>query len=206
MALLKYVINHLLLINLFYTVYRNNNQNIPFLRSAKYQACILEASAPPPLDQNQANTSEHVPQQDTNLQTDSSMVTNQTFSTSLPSTDSTTSTHQEATTDGEAHTENDTSTNSPKPVVEEKDDPIDDTEHLDNAQQQVQTEDFAQPSVTEPAPQVAKRRKDKLARLRELGVDPPPVAKLCADEGDFVQLELPQENPGKRRDRMMVNF
>ncbi|KAA0710297.1 Claspin [Triplophysa tibetana] len=170
------------------------------LKSAKYQACILEASAAPPLDQNQANTSEHVPQQDTSLQTDSSVVTNQTFSTSLPSTDSTTSTHQEATTDREARTENDTSTNSPKPVVEEKDYAIDDAEHLDNAPQQmstaeIQTEDFAQPSVTEPAPQVAKPRKDKLARLRELGLDPPPVAKLCADEGDFVHLEPPQENP-----------
>ncbi|XP_056596727.1 claspin isoform X1 [Triplophysa dalaica] len=174
---------------------RREGPAMALLKSAKYQACILEASAVPPLDQNQANTSEHVPQQDTSLQTDSSVVTNQTFSTSLPSTDSTTSTHQEATTDGEAHTENDTSTNSPKPVVEENDDPIDDTEHLDNAQQQVQTEDFAKPSVTEPAPQVAKPRKDKLARLRELGLDPPPVAKLCADEGDFVQLEPPQENP-----------
>ncbi|XP_067282773.1 claspin isoform X2 [Pseudorasbora parva] len=42
---------------------------------------------------------------------------------------------------------------------------------------------------------VLKPRKDKLARLRELGLDPPPVAKLCADDGAFVQLEPPQENP-----------
>ncbi|KAJ8273053.1 hypothetical protein GJAV_G00096850 [Gymnothorax javanicus] len=38
-------------------------------------------------------------------------------------------------------------------------------------------------------------RKDKLARLRELGLDPPPVPKLCADEGAFIHLESPQPNP-----------
>ncbi|XP_034017184.1 claspin [Thalassophryne amazonica] len=44
--------------------------------------------------------------------------------------------------------------------------------------------------------QPMKTKKDKLSRLKELGLDPPPVAKLCADEGAFVQLELPQPNPG----------
>ncbi|XP_064203303.1 claspin [Anguilla rostrata] len=38
-------------------------------------------------------------------------------------------------------------------------------------------------------------RKDKLARLRELGLDPPPVPKLCADEGSFIHLEPPPPNP-----------
>lgn len=42
-----------------------------------------------------------------------------------------------------------------------------------------------------------KPKKDKLARLRELGLEPPPVAKLCADDGAFVQLEPQQANPGE---------
>lgn len=37
----------------------------------------------------------------------------------------------------------------------------------------------------------------KLSRLKELGMDPPPVAKLCPDDGAFVQLEPPQLNPGE---------
>ncbi|XP_026156877.1 claspin isoform X2 [Mastacembelus armatus] len=55
---------------------------------------------------------------------------------------------------------------------------------------------------TDPTPaqhsaqQPTKPKKDKLARLKELGLDPPPVAKLCPDDGAFVQLEPPQHNPG----------
>ncbi|CAL8299183.1 unnamed protein product [Lota lota] len=41
-----------------------------------------------------------------------------------------------------------------------------------------------------------KPKKDRLARLRELGLDPPPVPKLCADYGMFVDLEPLQPNPG----------
>ncbi|XP_061839144.1 claspin [Nerophis lumbriciformis] len=41
-----------------------------------------------------------------------------------------------------------------------------------------------------------KPKKDKLTRLKELGLDPPPVAKLCANAGDFVQLEPAPLNPG----------
>nr|XP_019959327.1 PREDICTED: claspin [Paralichthys olivaceus] len=44
--------------------------------------------------------------------------------------------------------------------------------------------------------QHTKPKKDKLARLKELGVDPPPIAKLCPDDGAFIQLESPQLNPG----------
>lgn len=44
-----------------------------------------------------------------------------------------------------------------------------------------------------------KPKMDKLARLKALGLNPPPVAKLCADEGDFIQLELPPLNPGESR-------
>ncbi|XP_011479434.1 claspin isoform X1 [Oryzias latipes] len=55
---------------------------------------------------------------------------------------------------------------------------------------EVQQQEEAEP----PAPLLVKTR--KLKRLKELGLDPPPVAKLCADEGAFVQLEPPQLNPG----------
>ncbi|KAM4631478.1 claspin [Polymixia lowei] len=60
-----------------------------------------------------------------------------------------------------------------------------------------------QPPATQPASVdqavaqgVAKPRKDRLARLRELGLDPPPIPKLCADDGVFIHLEPPQLNPG----------
>lgn len=45
-------------------------------------------------------------------------------------------------------------------------------------------------------PEPSKPKKDKLTRLKELGLDPPPVAKLSPDDGAFVRLEPPQSNPG----------
>lgn len=48
-----------------------------------------------------------------------------------------------------------------------------------------------------PAQQPLELRKDKLALLRKLGLDPPPVVKLRSDEGAFVQLEPAQLNPGR---------
>ncbi|XP_078124040.1 claspin isoform X1 [Sander vitreus] len=57
--------------------------------------------------------------------------------------------------------------------------------------------DCADPVAAEPsAQQPTKPKKDRLARLKKLGLDPPPIAKLCPDDGAFVQLELPQPNPG----------
>lgn len=53
----------------------------------------------------------------------------------------------------------------------------------------------ADPAAAEPSAQQPKM--DKLARLKKLGVDPPPVAKLCPDDGAFVQLEPPQLNLGE---------
>ncbi|XP_047664004.1 claspin isoform X2 [Tachysurus fulvidraco] len=50
--------------------------------------------------------------------------------------------------------------------------------------------------LSEQGTAAPKPKKDKLARLRELGLEPPPVAKLCADDGAFVQLEPQQTNPG----------
>lgn len=55
------------------------------------------------------------------------------------------------------------------------------------------------PLSAEPAvmPQPAKVKKDKLAMLKRLGMNPPPVAKLCADDGAFVHLEPPQIKTGE---------
>ncbi|XP_068603403.1 claspin [Brachionichthys hirsutus] len=41
-----------------------------------------------------------------------------------------------------------------------------------------------------------KSKRGKLALLKQLGLDPPPVAKLHPDDGAFVHLESPQLNPG----------
>ncbi|XP_031442312.1 claspin isoform X2 [Clupea harengus] len=50
------------------------------------------------------------------------------------------------------------------------------------------------PPVEAPPPAI-KTRKDRLTRLRELGLDPPPVARLQASEDSFVELEAAQVNP-----------
>ncbi|XP_029299726.1 claspin isoform X2 [Cottoperca gobio] len=53
------------------------------------------------------------------------------------------------------------------------------------------------PAAAEPsAQQPTKPKKDKFALLKKLGLNPPPVAKLCPDDGAFVQLEPQQLNPG----------
>ncbi|KAF7211507.1 claspin isoform X1 [Nothobranchius furzeri] len=46
-------------------------------------------------------------------------------------------------------------------------------------------------AAAEPA-----KAKSKLARLKALGMPPPPVARLCPDDGAFVQLEPPHLHPG----------
>ncbi|CAG5866986.1 unnamed protein product [Menidia menidia] len=48
--------------------------------------------------------------------------------------------------------------------------------------------------IQEPAP--AKPKRDRLTRLRELGLDPPPVARLCPDQGAFVELDPVGCHPG----------
>uniref|UniRef100_A0A8C1T5T3 Claspin n=1 Tax=Cyprinus carpio TaxID=7962 RepID=A0A8C1T5T3_CYPCA len=169
------------------------------LKSAKYQACILERTTQPPSDQT--TRSQHMAEQDSSPPTESSLG-NQSSTTSLPLEDTATSTHQDnpsnnsnPQTSSEAEVEHDISTNEPKPVGQEKYTPIEQetegAEHSDKDQEEQQVSvDQAQ-----TAAHMLKPRKDKLARLRELGLDPPPVAKLCADDGAFVQLEPPQENP-----------
>lgn len=53
------------------------------------------------------------------------------------------------------------------------------------------------PASEVPVQQPTKPKKDKLARLKELGLDPPPVAKLCPDAASFIELEPQQLNPGE---------
>lgn len=196
MALLKYETKFVSVLSLMksfisyihsYCRYNQHNLSDPSSRSAKYQACILETTAHLPPDQ--ATT----PQQDISPPAEASL-DNQSSITSLPPEDTDTSTRQDdPANDGKTQVEHETSTNEPKPVGQEKDTPIEqeaeEVKHSDKDQEK-------QP-VSVDQTQMLKPRKDKLARLRELGLDPPPVAKLCADDGAFVQLELPQENPGE---------
>lgn len=51
------------------------------------------------------------------------------------------------------------------------------------------------PEAQQPPPP----RREKLAMLRKLGLDPPPVARLRPDDGAFVKLEPPRLNAGERR-------
>lgn len=53
-------------------------------------------------------------------------------------------------------------------------------------------------TVSNLEPVLSKPKKDKMARLRELGLVPPPVAKLSAHDGAFVQLEPSHANPGEK--------
>lgn len=57
------------------------------------------------------------------------------------------------------------------------------------------------PQEPEPGPaeeQPLRPRKETLAMLRKLGLDPPPVVRLRPDDGAFVKLEAPRLRPGER--------
>lgn len=172
---------------------RPEGRGMALLKSAKYQACILESTTPP--DQTTA------PQQDTNPPPESSLE-NQTSITPDPAS----STHQDGpANDGEAQVHGEIITDKPNPEDEEKNSPIEEKTTEGHPEQEEQ-QDSVDAAQTEP--QVLKPRKDKLARLRELGLDPPPVVKLSADEGAFVQLEAPQENQALKalQERFMKHF
>lgn len=78
----------------------------------------------------------------------------------------------------------------------------------DLAEKQPVAQPLEGPVSAEPAvmQQPAKPKKDKLALLKKLGLNPPPVAKLCADDGAFVHLEPPQIKPGKGLNEIKLNF
>lgn len=52
-------------------------------------------------------------------------------------------------------------------------------------------------AATAEPQQPVQPRKEKLAILKKLGLDPPPVVKLRPDDGAFVKLEPPPLNTGK---------
>lgn len=72
-------------------------------------------------------------------------------------------------------------------------------EQTDSSEKQPVAQPLEAPLSVEPAvmQQPAKVKKDKLAMLKKLGLNPPPVAKLCPDDGVFVHLEPPQIKPGE---------
>lgn len=80
------------------------------------------------------------------------------------------------------------------------------TSDSDALQKEAKSEEVNEPLATqcgstdpaEPSPQQhTKPKKDKFAMLKKLGLDPPPVVKLCPDDGAFVRLEPPELNPGE---------
>ncbi|KAK7138543.1 hypothetical protein R3I93_015853 [Phoxinus phoxinus] len=158
------------------------------LKSAKYQACILETNAHLPPDQATK------PQQDLNPPTESSLDTHwSTAPQSLEDTDTSPAADGSPRPCSDARVEHDISPDELKPVGQEEDARVEPEaeggKHSDEDQ-----EKQPPPTSSSSSSHVLKPRRDKLARLRELGLDPPPVAKLCADDGAFVQLGPPQEN------------
>lgn len=69
----------------------------------------------------------------------------------------------------------------------------------DSVEKQPVAQPLKGPSAADPLviQQPERPKKDKLAMLKKLVLNPPPVAKLCADEGAFVQLEPPSMKPGE---------
>lgn len=154
------------------------------LKSAKYQACILETNAHLPPDQATK------PQQDFNPPTEPSLDNHSpTASLSLEDSDTGPANDGKPQTCNEARVEHEISTDELKPVGQEEDARIE-----QEAEGVKHSDEDREKHQAQTSSHVLKPRKDKLARLRELGLDPPPVAKLCADDGAFVQLEPPQEN------------
>lgn len=171
----------------------------PSSRSAKYQACIIEASSasstapeqnsnpladlndPDPVrcTQQDGSTNEHDARAATEATEDQSGVANVDL--------------QKPEIMAEEHTLPSVD------VSESADSPKEDPEVPQVEQTKSGTGQSEQDGAA-PAEQgavVPKPKKDKLTRLRELGLEPPPVAKLCADDGAFVQLEPQLVNPGE---------
>ncbi|KAL7829682.1 hypothetical protein AOLI_G00305670 [Acnodon oligacanthus] len=170
------------------------------LKSAEYQAYIMETSAAAPAKESQAKAHEQ----------NSNLVAEPCLDDPHPAS----CTQSEAMTN-EEETHKATGTIEDLPgfeASEEKDSappavkvpvgsgsPTPDKEEQQVSGQRAESEtgnsEQVGSSLAEPGPVMPKLKRDKLARLRELGLEPPPVAKLCADDRAFVQLEPPQANP-----------
>ncbi|XP_017310239.1 claspin isoform X1 [Ictalurus punctatus] len=177
---------------------RPDRPAMALLKSAKYQACIIEASS----------ASSTAPEQNSNPQAD----LNDPDPVRCTQQDGSTNEHDaraatEATEDqsGVANVD----LQKPEIMAEEHTLPsVDVSESADSPKEDPEVPQVEQTKSgtgqseqdgAAPAEQgavVPKPKKDKLTRLRELGLEPPPVAKLCADDGAFVQLEPQLVNPG----------
>lgn len=174
---------------------RPDGPAMALLKSTKYSAMMLVP--PPPAAEPQQTSTEQDPAPAPDLVSSQSLP--QPSATSFPQKD-TPCPQQEATTarttsldtEGEgsepmlflSESLQETSTAEIKP----------DTEEAGNKTPDVQQKVSVAEELSGERP--VKAKKDKLARLKELGLDPPPVAKLCANEGAFVHLDPPQTNAG----------
>lgn len=202
----------------------NPNLNLVFLRSTKYSAVMLEtlsAPLPPPVN-TETDAVQLSTEQDS---TPSSDLTTQIQSISHPAATSSpqkeTADHQDGdgstrpdlgeesgpllylseslqeslTCNEVARQELDSAANKQTKAAGKSDFDIQEQEPLQVAEVEPVGDlaAAAEPSAQQPL----KLRKDKLAMLKRLGLDPPPVVKLRPDDGTFVKLEPPQLNPGK---------
>ncbi|XP_049606491.1 claspin isoform X2 [Syngnathus scovelli] len=160
------------------------------LKSKRYSAVLLEKPAPPPPPANPASE-----EQDSEIFSQLKTLP-EPSAKSLPLEEESLSQPQETATESlepdqdsvpmlylsESLQETITTDSSVKPISEEEV-----VRNLTEALVDVQ-----QAAAVEPT----KPKMDKLARLKELGLDPPPVAKLRANEGAFVLLEPAPHKPG----------
>ncbi|XP_072531008.1 claspin isoform X2 [Salminus brasiliensis] len=178
------------------------------LKSAKYQACLSEASAAAPTAQSQVKPSEQnsSPQADVCLDRQDSGTCSQKEG---PTIDEETqaaigTTENQSGTELNAELQNivvmeEEGAPPAVEVPEKAGSPKLDHEKplvpVQQADSETGNSEQAGSTFAQPCSVIPKAKKDKLARLRELGLEPPPVAKLCADDGAFVQLEPAQANP-----------
>ncbi|KAF4074075.1 hypothetical protein AMELA_G00250600 [Ameiurus melas] len=177
---------------------RPDRPAMALLKSSKYQECIIEASS----------ASSTAPEQNSNPQVD----LNDPDPVRCTQQDGSTNEHDaraatEATKDQSAVANVDLQ--KPEIMAEEHTLPsVDVSESADSPKEDPEVPQVEQTksgtgqserdgtASTQQGAVAPKPKKDKLTRLRELGLEPPPVAKLCADDGAFVQLEPQQANPG----------
>ncbi|XP_061737575.1 claspin-like isoform X1 [Nerophis ophidion] len=196
------------------------------LKSRQYSAVMLEKPSPPPPPANPTSEAQHLPAEPDSappVHITSSHLEPfpQPAATSSPQQESlsqaqnaaeTLQTEQEMSPMlylSESLQESITTDSAVKPTFGEEAPAVDVSEQTDRLsharQEEVRPASSVMPQAdsntdlvsAEPSEMPStKPKKDKLTRLKELGLDPPPVAKLCANAGDFVQLEPAPLNPG----------
>ncbi|TSK31325.1 Claspin [Bagarius yarrelli] len=171
---------------------RPDRPAMALLKSAKYQSAIAEASSASSTTQNQSETPE--------LNSNPQAGLNEPEPISSIQQDVSTNVHD--TQAGIGATEV-ASVEPQKPEIMEEESVPPLVDMSKNAELQKENNEISEGQsgagssvLPEQETAVPKPKKDKLAKLRELGLEPPPVAKLHADDGAFVQLEPQQANPG----------